>query len=484
MKAVAALLAALGSALAEPVSIPLQGHPATHHLAKRAAPEWNEAPVAAWGADVAYSIPVVFGTPPQMLDLFLNSALINTYVLENTCTTCDGYRTFQVNKSATWLAADFNPIAGSGDVGTDRVGIWLSNQSMAYTVGLVNTTVRANLPRGFVLPPNTTISGNLGLGPTPANASRQNPFLYNLAQNWTEQVYGIQLHRTRPTTNETAFTSRQVPGGMLTLAGVDHKALASEITYLPIADVSHSFAVWAVPLDGINIAGHPVRAVQTQPLVVFPDIVGQAIVGTHAVVGELYSHIPGALLLRNGINISEWTAKAWVFPADAIGITKDTNGTNPTSSIGLEIVIGGKPYRIADTDLVIKLVTPRELVIAYGATPTQAAAAPVWAIGGVQELEPWPRGLPIGFGLGVNFLRNVYTAFKFNPESVGFGYLTPEAGGPVVVGTTGIRTVIATATDSAAPSASTGHAGSGAVRRSSGVCFTLFAVVLAVVWAS
>lgn len=321
------------------------------------------------------------------------------------------------------------------------------------------------------------------MGPTPANGSHQNPLLYNLAQNWTDKTYGVKLDRTRYSFNDNIFANTEIPGGMLTLGGVDNSVLASNISFLPVVNISHSYQVWAVPLDGINIAGVPVRAVQTQPLVAFPDMVGQAIIGTHAVVGELYSHVPGALLLKSGWNSTVWSANAWVFPASSIGIDTKTNGTTPKASIGLEIILGGKTYPVADVDFAIKLITPSELISRWGATQTQAEAAPLWCIGGVQELEPWPRGLPIGFGLGLSFLRNVYTAYRFSPDSVGFGYLTPEAGAPVVSGP-GTPRNLSDAQPSSPSTAqtspkSTGKANAGVVKRAN-VIFGLIAAGAAV----
>lgn len=257
--------------------------------------------------------------------------------------------------------------------------------------------------------------------------------------------------------------------------------ISGNITYTPALNLSGIVGIWAVPLDAININGSKVIAAQATPLIAFPDFAHESIYAPHDVVAEIYSHVKGAVAIKQGVQTT------WVFPVGSV-VNTDTKGTQATAGLGLQITIGGVSYAVADADLALEVVSPDVLAKAYGASASQAAAAPAWVIGGIQEVEPngWVPGAPAGISLGNNFLRNVYTAFKFSPDAVGFGTLKTEAGGAVLPGASGAAGASGASGASGAESTASSKPspvakGSGAAANRVSVALSLLAMVAAVV---
>ncbi|WOO86009.1 Aspartic-type endopeptidase ctsD [Vanrija pseudolonga] len=473
MKGFVAVLAVLaGIVAADPITLPIQRAVGQQHLAKRDGTA--AAPVTAWGGDVVYTVKLDVGTPPQSFDFILDSTNNIIGLLEAPCATCPpGNPLFDSKKSTSWTAAPNNSLSGFGDLGTDVVA--LVNQSTKFGIGLINT-----LNTGFPIPPGVSVSGVLGLSPPPNDPKFPTPLLYDLAQKWTNKVYGIQLQRTRATVNDTVFSSQHVGGGSLTLGGVDASVITASINYTPALNLSGIVGIWAVPLDGINIGGSKVAAAQATPLIAFPDFSHEGLYAPHDVVAEFYSHVKGAIPIKNG-----GVQTTWVFPAGADTIAADAKGTQSTANLGLQFTIGGVSYAVADADLAIEVVTADVLTKNYGASASQAAAAAAWVIGSIQEVDPnaWVPGAPPGISLGNSFLRNVYTAFQFSPNAVGFGHLKTEAGAPVAPGASGAAGASGSGASAASSSAKPTPVpkSSGAAANRVSVALTLLATVATVV---
>ncbi|KAH9931946.1 aspartic peptidase domain-containing protein [Fomitopsis serialis] len=227
------------------------------------------------------------------------------------------------------------------------------------------------------------ISGLLGLGWQQLSASGATPFWEALAQSnntLSDKVFGIQLARYGNDSNAES----QEPGGTFTLGAVNESLFTGDIEYQDVPQVGY----WLQEISGLTVQGTSISLQSGSASYGAIDTGTTLVAGPSDVIEEIYAAIPGS--------------------------TADSSGyyTYPCSTkvhVTLQFGNSSRTWAISPDDFAYTTVdsTGNNCIGAF-VVNTSGGTAPPWIIGDT-------------------FLKNVYSAFRHDPPSVGFATLSSEA---------------------------------------------------------
>ncbi|WVR08878.1 hypothetical protein IAU60_005937 [Kwoniella sp. DSM 27419] len=338
------------------------------------------------GIDASYSAQVNIGSPAQSFLLIMDTGSSDLWVAGSECTSssCTGVTTFSESGSSSYSTsnAPFNISYGSGDadgfLASDTVemaGFTVTGQTFAV---VTSTTARLI---------NAPLSGLMGLAWKSIASSGATPFWQALAASgsWDQQEMGFYMARYR---GSPYASSVEVDGGELTLGGLNSSLYTGDVNYVSIAEADLDY--WRIPVQGLNIQNNAVSVTSSrgyQPQAAIDT--GTTLIGVpSSVASAIYSQISGSQALSQQSGYQGY----YEYPC--------------STNVNVNIQFGGLSYTISNADMNLGSFT-RDTSMCTGAFFAMDMSAQS----------------PIQWIVGASFLKNVYSAFRYNPPAIGFAAL-------------------------------------------------------------
>jgi len=223
------------------------------------------------------------------------------------------------------------------------------------------------------------ISGIMGLGWEPLAETQGTPWWESLAKggSWARPLFGFYI--TRYADDPNAATVE--PGGSIDIGFVNSSF--TNISYIPLTAKTY----WNIPLQTIIIGGSRIQSNAGAAI----DTGTTLIAGPISLMGEIYSHVPGA---TKGTGDLEGF---YLYPC------------SQTPQVSL--TFGGQTYAIEPVDFSLQVDSTGETCAGgFVGLDVGANSGISWVVGDV-------------------FLKNVYSVFRYSPPAVGFQALTSGSGG-------------------------------------------------------
>lgn len=220
------------------------------------------------------------------------------------------------------------------------------------------------------------ISGILGLAWQSIASSQATPIVQRLWQDGRlpEPLIAFALE----TYAYDELTNSNLPGGTMTIGGVDTSAYSGDINYITLVAEGY----WDIPLQGVTVNGQDVGVTASQTVI----DTGTTLIGVPSSAAEaIYAQIPSAQATS-----LQGQQGYWAIPCNA--------------DINVSLTFGGVSYAI-----------PSESFNA-GAVDSRGTTC----LGAVFELE---AGNSIDWVIGEAFLTGLYSVYRFDPPAVGFAQL-------------------------------------------------------------
>lgn len=330
-------------------------------------------------ADSSYIGSLAVGTPPTAYNVILDTGSSDFWLASPACTTCGTTPTFTTTQSSTFnqvsteFSVSYGSGAASGILGQDAV------QMAGFEVPNQFFGVCGDVSQQFLSNP---VSGLMGLGFQSIASSGAMPFWQTLAESsaWSEPVMAFSLTRFLNQSNVQALE----PGGTFTMGATDSSLFTGTIEYTDIPSGKEGF--WVLPMKTITVQGSSVSVPDTETDAAI-DTGTTLIAGPSDVVTNVYAQIPGSAPV-----------------ADAEGYFSYPCATE----VNIALSFGGSSWSVSPTDFITRQLNRELCVGALFAIDLNGTTTP-------------------DFIVGDTFLKNVYSAFRFNPPSVGFAELSATA---------------------------------------------------------
>jgi len=361
------------------------------------------------------------GTPPQMLDVGLDTGSADLWVSGVGCRPCTGLGT-QYNPAASSTFNTIGPVDGvdityaSGEVigrlSSDRVTMG------GFTIDALEFALVRQTSSDFVGAP---FSGLMGLGFQTISTSGSLPLWQGLLNAGQFSSPEFSFYLTRVGNNSLAQEIE--PGGVLTLGGTNRSLYTGEIDFVSMP-TGYTPAFWLLQMTSLTISGQSIPVTQSTALSIIDT--GTTLIGGPSVdVRNLYAAVPGSRPL-SGPNAGLYTIPC-------------------TSRLNVSIAFGGRSWSVADDDMILQTTSP---TVCVGAIIDLNANLD--ATGGRSGIRRWI--------IGDTFLKNVYSVFRATPPSVGFAQL--GNGSPTTPSSSTPSTLIRTGTISTTPLATSDQSAS------------------------
>ncbi|KAI7937202.1 hypothetical protein MJO28_016101 [Puccinia striiformis f. sp. tritici] len=345
-------------------------------------------------ADLEYFTSIYIGTPPQSLNVILDTGSSDLWIASANCTISTGCsnglgpRFDPVNSSSTFttntpFSIKYGSGSATGKMYTDNItfaGYKLPPQKFA-----VVDTVSSELL-------SKDVSGLMGLGFQPLASSGVTPIWQTIMNNTNNNMnvtfpgFSFGLTRYINTTQP-----REVePGGIFTLGTLNASLIApgEAINFVGVPSGLQSY--WLIPMDGLDVNGNSLNLnSQSSPNVAIDT--GTTLIGGPAnEVKQFYSHVIGS--------------------TPAYGSYQGYYSYPCNSSVLVTFKFGGKNYTMAPED--------------FNLGPFGSNGR---CLGSVFELElsGASRSL-ISWVIGDSFLKNVLSVYRYVPAAVGFAKLSSQ----------------------------------------------------------
>ncbi|KAM0793341.1 hypothetical protein ACM66B_000796 [Microbotryomycetes sp. NB124-2] len=334
--------------------------------------------------DIQYFGSVDVGTPGYRYEVILDTGsadmLLATTPCEHGCRPdTPVYHPLMSNTSQATdesFAVQFGTGAATGTLVRDKVsiaGLTVPDQMFGACSNLSNVIEYG-------------VSGLLGLGWQSLATSKSTPLVQRLWQEGQldEPVFAFALARWNGNANAT---SDVMPGGLMTLGGINSSLFHGDINWIPLTSRSY----WEIPIESLSIGGVPIE-LELRPVAIDT---GTSLIGVPAEAARsIYARIPGS---------RQHTETFYTFPCD--------------TAVDLSLTFDGQTYPVDPRDFSNGRITPESNDCLGAVFVLSQAHAGKWIIGDA-------------------FLKNVYSAFRFTPPSVGFAKLrgrdeTLQSLGPV-----------------------------------------------------
>ncbi|KAL1409448.1 hypothetical protein Q8F55_003431 [Vanrija albida] len=366
-----------------------------------------------WGRDTQYTAKISVGTPAQQFDVVVDTGSGDLWLLTacTNATECGGIPLYDTGKSSSFqkngstYSIQYGMGSSSGVWGSDTVTFAGATRS-EQLLGLVDKTDAWNNA-------GTDIAGLIGMGWT-ATGTGPVPFWENLAPTWSDKQFGIWLARETQTLDASTPVGQPPQqlvdnGGSITLGGVDTSLFQGDLNYVSLPTGVQEQTYWQVPLDGMVAFGQKINTDASSGFLNTQESKSLAVIDTGttlmyvptAIADQFWQSVPGAISY-GGMNF---------YPCDTI------------PDFGLGFTFGGVTYYVSATDLVAST---------YSATDLEAALG--GRLGG--NAKRWCQGSIVGqsshegtppFLIGDAFIKNVYTAYRYDPPAIGFALLSSKA---------------------------------------------------------
>ncbi|KAK0534473.1 hypothetical protein OC834_001863 [Tilletia horrida] len=356
-----------------------------------------------YGPDSFYFAQIALGTPPQLLDISLDTGSSDFWVADSECNSsaCQGAIPFDENASTSLVRSntpwsiEYGKGSASGVLAADTVSF------AGYTV--MNSTFALATQVSDVL--NPPISGLIGLAWKSLSTTGATPFWQAVVESGDvkDQVFSFQLARNLD--NADLYSNDEIilnEGGIFTLGELDSDQYDGSITWHTVPNQFIQRAgYWAIALQSITLQG---RTANTNGNFAVIDTGTTLIAGPSNLVAAFYDLIPNSQPIDGGF---------YVFPCE--------------TSVQLSFTFDGATYD----------VNPRDFNF--------GSVGQGYCVGSLFE-ENLGQGAP-SFIVGATFLKNVFSAYRYNPPAVGFAKLKN--------GQAQLLPIPSGATNTAAPIAST-----------------------------
>nr|AGT80109.1 aspartyl protease [Hemileia vastatrix] len=214
-------------------------------------------------ADLFYFIPLRIGTPPQELNVIIDTGSSDLWIASSNCNTSTG--------CSTSMGPKFNPLNSSTNLDLKK--------SFNIKYGSVD----------FLICPTFYA----GLGFQPLASSGVTPIWQSVVSNmsaYNASFPGFSFAFTRfvNVTNATEVS----PGGIFTLGTLNASLFTGPINFIPVPVNLESY--WLIPMEGLTVNGTQVGLANEKTPNVAIDTGTTLIGGPAAQVTDFYSHIPGS----------------------------------------------------------------------------------------------------------------------------------------------------------------------------------------------
>lgn len=396
-------------------------------------------PLTDTNLDASYSGTVTIGTPGASFMCVLDTGSSDLWVAGSNCqsSSCQGISTFSSSSSSTYqnTGQPFEISYGSGDaagtIAEDTVtmgGFTISSQVFA----VVNETTTDLI--------SAPLSGLMGLGWKALASTGATPFWQSLASSgqWTDAEMGFFLKRYR---GDNSATSVETDGGSFMMGGLNTSLYTGSVNYISMSSADEDY--WRIPVEAVTVGGTAASGVTNREAAIDT---GTTLIGAPtADVAAVYAQIPNSVALT-GSNTGFYE-----YPC--------------SQSVTVALQFGGLSYAISNADFNIGQYTSNSAMCA----------------GALFGMDMQGNS-PISWIVGASFLKNVYSAFRYNPPAVGFAQLANSAQS-VSNGTVATSSTTSGGTEGNPSSGSGSNSGAGrSVERGVMAMVPVMAAVLGAAW--
>lgn len=363
-------------------------------------------PLVDIGIDSTYAGQIDIGTPAQPFYAIMDTGSSDLWVLDDDCNDCEGISTFKLHESTT-LQETPDPFGVKYGSGLVKGGIVRDTVTMGgftvqeQTFGVVNYTMQTNPTSssgesggsqpgqestsgpasGIVQAP---ISGLMGLAWKAIANSGATPMWQTLAASkWQQKEFGVFMVRHRGDEWARQFEEN---GGQILFGGTNQTLYKGDMNYISIPDQDKDY--WRIKLEGINIQGNDL-GYSTEWASAAVDT-GTTLIGAPPdMVKAVFDQIEGSRPLAP---VSPIMAGYYAYPCE--------------TRVELVLRFGGKWYSVSNEDFNLGAIE----------------RTGTWCMGAVFEFGA-SQNSPVNWIIGAAFLKNVYTAFRYEPAAIGFAEL-------------------------------------------------------------
>ncbi|KAA1067417.1 hypothetical protein PGT21_004503 [Puccinia graminis f. sp. tritici] len=344
-------------------------------------------------ADLEYFSPIFIGTPPQLLNVILDTGSSDLWIASANCSVSSG--------CAAGLGPRFDPLNSSSS-STSNTPFSIKYGSGSATGKMYSDNITF---AGYKLPPQSfavvdtvssellskDVSGLMGLGFQPLASSGVTPIWQSLMNNGSQSGGNVSFPGFTFSLTRYINTTRPgevEPGGLFTLGTLNSSLIApgEPINFISLPQNLQSY--WLIPLDGLDVNGFTLNLnSQSSPNVAIDT--GTTLIGGPAnEVKQFYSQVVGS--------------------SPASGSYQGYYSYPCNSSVLVTFRFGGKNYSMAPDD--------------FNLGPFGSNGR---CLGSVFELElsGASRSL-ISWVIGDSFLKNVLSVYRYVPPAVGFAKLS------------------------------------------------------------
>ncbi|CAH7685226.1 aspartic peptidase domain-containing protein [Phakopsora pachyrhizi] len=343
-------------------------------------------------ADLEYFTSISIGTPPQTLNVILDTGSSDLWVASTNCTVSQGCSNHlgpkfdpirsNTNPANNQFSIKYGSGSATGKMFSDNItfaGYNVSSQSFA-----VIDTVTSDLL-------SKDVSGLLGLGFQPLASSGVVPIWQSIISNssmYNTSFPGFSFALTRYINITSA--SELEPGGLFTLGTINASFIApgESINYVAVPNGLQSY--WLIPMDGLEVNGVSVDISHQNTNNVAIDTGTTLIGGPADEVKEFYKNVPGSTPATGSYQ------GYYSYPCNA--------------SVNVVLKFGGRNYSMTAED--------------FNLGPFGSNGR---CLGSVFQLELSGASKSIiSWVIGDSFLKNVLSVYRYSPPAVGFAKLSKE----------------------------------------------------------
>jgi len=375
-------------------------------------------PIINQKGDVSYLGTISIGTPPQKLNVVLDTGSSDLWVAGTSCTRCPNVPEFDTTKSSS-----FQESSNSQDIQINYGSGSVAGSLAAETVSLGGFTVSQ---QPFLLVDRMTsglldgqVSGILGLAFQALASTRSKPFWQTLADNNQFSSKEMSFYLTREMNNPSA--SELEYGGVFTLGGTNSSLYSGDIEFIDLPSTSQN-TFWLLEVSGITVNGKSANVATGSNALAAIDTGTTLIGGPSSDVAAVWAQVSGSQKATDSDLQGFYT-----FPCD--------------TDVQVSFAFGGKSWSISTLDMNLGQVTRGGpcagaiFDLNLGTNIGEGSGNPNWVV-------------------GATFLKNVYSVFRESPgPSVGFaalangenpssGSVAPTRSVSVTVSNTGLPTTV------------------------------------------
>ncbi|KIM21632.1 hypothetical protein M408DRAFT_333341 [Serendipita vermifera MAFF 305830] len=261
---------------------------------------WETLGISSYYGDALYYASVKIGTPPQTVDLLIDTGSTDLYVQSSTCRTCnlslvqpyfdDSQSSFDASRSTsfTQLATQVQLSYADGSVvsgGVARDKITLGSFTVPNQTFILATSAQLSLG----------VAGIIGLGFPALARTNADPWWLNALDQFTEPEISIFLTQWRDSTGADLI----LPGGQMTLGGRNTSLFEEDkLVFTPI--ISERW--WTIPIRSLLVAP-PTGGTSTNTTLTLNGTYTSAVVdtgttliyGPSEIVRAFYAALPGTV---------------------------------------------------------------------------------------------------------------------------------------------------------------------------------------------